>query len=502
MYKIGIDLDNTIINYDEAIKVLSKKKFNYVSKNKNSIKKYIVNKYGEIGWMKFQGKLYGEFIKFSDVYNGFKNFIIRTHLNDSEIYIISHKTKFGHFDKKKINLKRVAREFLIEKDILCKRKNKLSIYYKNIFFKNTIEEKIKKINELNLDVMIDDLPKVIEKLTLSKKMKKILFTNERNKKFDTSFSWLEIGNKIYGQRNKKEIYFFLKQEFKNFKITYINSGKNNNCFKMYNIKQNQFIKFYKLKIDKDFDRQIREVNSYKIISKLNLSPRLISYSDTFNYLITEFVNMKSISKLNYSILDMILLNLEKISKINQNKINYLANDNLYNVDHFIINLRLDLNNLKVNDKSIKSLIDQINIQIKKTDKCKYLRLQKSNLKFSISDIGIHNMGILSDERILFYDFEYSGLDDPIKLMLDFIYCPNNKMTRLQIKYWMLKFYKIFYYDTFINRFNSLNELISIKWKYLIIKHDKNTKSIKKKLSKIDNLLLLTKNFLHENHLNE
>ena len=60
-----------------------------------------------------------------------------------------------------------------------------------------------------------------------------------------------------------------------------------------------------------------------------------------------------------------------------------------------------------------------------------------------SDIGAHNM--LEDEkgRIYFIDFEYFGLDDPVKTTSDFLWHPKNKIDIEMGKYWVMLMTSIF-----------------------------------------------------------
>ena len=77
MIKLGIDLDNTIICYDELIYDLAKKKFpriNFIrnSKSKKVIKNEIIKIYGNEQWTKLQSIIYGKKILEAKVFNGFK----------------------------------------------------------------------------------------------------------------------------------------------------------------------------------------------------------------------------------------------------------------------------------------------------------------------------------------------------------------------------------------------------------------------------------------------
>ena len=70
MIKLGIDLDNTIICYDELIYKLAKKKFYKLNLNKNLnskniIKSEIINNYNNTEWTKLQGLIYGEKLNYA-----------------------------------------------------------------------------------------------------------------------------------------------------------------------------------------------------------------------------------------------------------------------------------------------------------------------------------------------------------------------------------------------------------------------------------------------------
>ena len=51
---------------------------------------------------------------------------------------------------------------------------------------------------------------------------------------------------------------------------------------------------------------------------------------------------------------------------------------------------------------------------------------------SPSDIGFHNT-LKCRNKIFFIDFEYFGLDDPIKITSDFIIHPGNNLKTVQMK---------------------------------------------------------------------
>ena len=56
---------------------------------------------------------HGKYMFKAEISLGFKNFLHRAILNESEIiFIVSHKTEFGHFDKSKTNLRKKSYEWI------------------------------------------------------------------------------------------------------------------------------------------------------------------------------------------------------------------------------------------------------------------------------------------------------------------------------------------------------------------------------------------------------
>ncbi len=191
---IGIDFDNTIINYSDSFKILAKTKKlipQNFSSDKVSIRNYLRDKNLEDKWTALQGEAYGKNIMRAGIYDGVLDTFEYLLKNKYKIKIISHKTKYP-FIGKKINLRISALKW-IEKNLI-KKISKSDFSLSDIFFENTIERKIAKVQELKCDIFIDDLPEVLN--LLPKKVKKILFSpvsnNNSNDTFIAMNSWREF----------------------------------------------------------------------------------------------------------------------------------------------------------------------------------------------------------------------------------------------------------------------------------------------------------------------
>lgn len=170
--RIGIDFDNTIADYQDvfakvavALDILP----SGFQGNKGAVKEACLEIYGEQAWMRVQGRVYGEYMPLAKVYEGALSFFSECISQDADLVIVSHKTKFGHFDPNNVNLRDAARQWINEKGI-----NKF-IPQEKTYFHETRLEKIQKISDLKCDVFIDDLPEVLSDKEFPDRAVKILF---------------------------------------------------------------------------------------------------------------------------------------------------------------------------------------------------------------------------------------------------------------------------------------------------------------------------------------
>jgi hypothetical protein len=191
---VGFDFDNTIINYTNSFIKLSRKK-NLVPEDKNkdkiSIRNYLREKNIEDQWTILQGEVYGKNIMDAEIYKDVLEAFEYLLKNNIKIKIISHKTKYPYIGEK-VDLRLSAFRW-IEDRILNKIQNR-NFSKSDIFFENTIAEKINKIKELSCDIYVDDLPEILDQLP--KKIQKILFSPiyniQENYNFKVMKSWSEF----------------------------------------------------------------------------------------------------------------------------------------------------------------------------------------------------------------------------------------------------------------------------------------------------------------------
>ena len=159
--KIGFDFDNTIIDYSEIFYEIARLN-NFIPDNigrsKSAIKDYLHKKNEKEDFTKIQGLVYGkEILRAKPA----KNIIITLDYLKTcnhDLYIVSHKTKYPYIGKQ-INLREAANKWIYK---YIRIEDSLIFKNKNIFYENTIDSKIKRIKNLELDFFIDDLNTIIE----------------------------------------------------------------------------------------------------------------------------------------------------------------------------------------------------------------------------------------------------------------------------------------------------------------------------------------------------
>ena len=177
---IGLDFDNTIVLYDDIFYRYALEK-GYISsktkKSKKAVREALIKENKEHIFTEIQGLIYGKLIENAPIQKGFLDSLIKLRKLNYKISIISHKTKYP-IRGQKYNLHQSALNWLKKNKIL--NNEDLNIYEKDIYFEETVEKKIHRIEKIKCTHYVDDLEKILEKL--NDKIIKIQYINHFEKK--------------------------------------------------------------------------------------------------------------------------------------------------------------------------------------------------------------------------------------------------------------------------------------------------------------------------------
>lgn len=197
--KVGVDLDNTIVIYDELILEVCKElgvatPEDLVTKEK--ISNYLKQTGQNSKWTDIQALIYGPEMHRAKVAPGFLDFILTAKEEKSKLTLISNRSPFAAHDyKKKCNLHSCAKKWI---------KANIPNVFDEIFFKSLAEEKIKLASKMCFDYFIDDLDEMLNKIKVASKCLKINNCIETSSISDSTlkdgYTWNEIAEKIFHKK--------------------------------------------------------------------------------------------------------------------------------------------------------------------------------------------------------------------------------------------------------------------------------------------------------------
>ena len=498
--RIGLDFDNTIANYDRAFPDVARI-LGYQTKatNKRDLKvELIASAEGETAWQKVQGLTYGKHIDQASLYPGVLEFVVRAKARNCEVFVISHKTQFGHFDETKTSLREAATAWMTSKKIVGH--GFAQVNEAHIFYASTRDEKIAKIKELSLDIFIDDLSEVLTDSSFSAKTRKILFGPDLDQVANsdlemlTSQSWREIGDELFGSIDATDVRVGVQQFWPHLNcasVAQVEGRGNSKIFKLETSVGPVALKVYP---DKHADTRPRRQTEWSALNFLQANklqtPAPVATDSDLNWSLLEWVAGVSGNQQNDS---HIYIAADFVRGLNETT-KSLARSSLFGdatescltpeLVEQQINGRLkalksvgddDLQHFLTNHREPK-FADKVHQAKAALGGAYSTRLAEEYWTLSPSDFGLHNAIITPLGDIVFFDFEYFGWDDPVKLTADFCHHPGMSISVGAQKIWIGQMRKIFGSDpNFTLRLRALYPLYAIRWSLIILNEFRSDK---------------------------
>jgi hypothetical protein len=486
--RIGLDFDNTIVRYDHVF-ALESIKLGLMTANWSGSKQELRDELqsrpdGERLWKALQGRVYGSGMKQAVMFPGVAPFLMRSRERGDDIFIVSHKTEFGHFDSTKTPLRQAALAWMESKGFF--KKNRFGLTKENVFFATTRSEKVEQIARLNLDVFIDDLEEVFAEEGFPP-INKVLFNVKAESQHHDLHcnSWSEIGKQILGPMPDAECKA-LAQTFCPEQITSVSrfSGGGNSGIYYVLTKTGTA---YALKSYPDLfmdprPRLRNEVQSCGLLEHLGRTPRAIAYDEELNLALFEWIDGEAPETIETTHIDQALDFSEKLKELVEGSDNDFrqaseaclsASQLLSQVQGRIQKLE-SIDNLEVQNFlkiSIKPLWEEIREW--STSKWPTLSFQKElpprKQTLSPSDFGFHNSLQRRDGSLCFVDLEYFGRDDPVKLIADFLWHPAMNLRPTHKAQWLEGMFAIFDQDPDLpQRFRAAWPLYGMRWALIML----------------------------------
>lgn len=443
--KIGLDLDNTIINYNKSFCTVAQEK-GWIDEShdlsKSEVKKKLVQEDGhDERWQVLQSLCYGPELSRAIIHEGVESFVRFCRANNFELIIISHKTKYSNYNSK-VELRDAATQWLFNSPIIS---DKL-IPIENVTYCSTVDEKVLTIKEAKCDLFIDDLEKIFTHSDFPLETMRILFSEVAPKSDQVIHieSWERILSFV-----SKEVDINLDDLKLVFTIesSYPDSFKplkreGNNQIYLFELNKKKYIlkKYYNSK-DNENKRGVNEFSALTYLSNngINNIPKPLAFNGQaaiYSFLEGHLPNIKEVEKLKDSFLKFII-SLRELSNRSEKNVAMEATDSrLYVKDYFssidkrLLSIEKGLNRYKelvggkdffyltlipLKEKVFKYSMDmaiELGIDIDE-------EIDHSERILSPSDFGTHNCLLGEDGETYFIDFEYFGWDDPVKLFCDF-----------------------------------------------------------------------------------
>lgn len=496
MFRIGVDFDNTIACYDHVfhdVALAMGLVAHGEGSSKADIKTQILNRpNGDLDWQRLQGQIYGKYMLQAEIFPGFYEFLYLSKLRGHKVFIVSHKSEFGHFDEDRIPLRDQALLWLQVNKFF--EKDGLALDRQDVFFESTREDKINRIRDLGCTHFIDDLSEVFEEPLFPGEVKKILFRPNQSEPQDTSAiiptssSWREVTHQLHGSWSETEVCRMIRARFPSLgeiRQVELKKGRGNSrIYKLIGPEKNYALKIYP---DRQRDPRPRLETEFAACQMLQNRgypvTEAVANDKNLGWGIYRWIEGSSIEEPNELFMDKAIEFVRCLYSDSQlmNSSNQFSQASESCLSGLEITRQIEgrLHSLMaVESSELREFLENellpyftFAVQSAKRD-CGTLfgmELPRTLQILNPSDFGYHNA--LRDEngRIVFIDFEYFGWDEPIKLVSDFYWHPGMDIASNLRGQWIKSVLEVFQKDpSFSQRLNSYLPLFGIRWCLILL----------------------------------
>ncbi|MCW5770141.1 MAG: hypothetical protein KIT16_00795 [Rhodospirillaceae bacterium] len=159
---------------------------------------------GEKRWQELQGHVYGAGVRAARPFAGVAAFLARARAEGADIAIVSHKTRYGHGDPARVDLRAAALDWMMQAGFFAAQG--IGLATAGVHFAESRKEKLERIAELGCAIFIDDLEEVLSDPAFPPRVERILFSPEARHSSSGTFiafgDWSAIEEHVFGVRGR------------------------------------------------------------------------------------------------------------------------------------------------------------------------------------------------------------------------------------------------------------------------------------------------------------
>jgi thiamine kinase-like enzyme len=420
------------------------------------------------------------------------NFLLRLRQRQDRVFIVSHKTEFGHNDPAKIPLREEALRWMQRHGFFDP--NLFGMSVEHVFFAETREDKAAKISELQCDCFIDDLWEVFAESRFPAGTKRILFREERKEPEQVpvdlvSHSWRDISRFLFGEEREKELkqWVISSMSIQPRSVSRLKGRANSSVYRVKTEDDCYALKWYpdlskdcreRLLIEKQACEFLHSQNVHNVLQVVEAVPEL-------NLTLFRWINGEPVTDVQDSDIGQALKFIEILHTVrcNENAVRLpQASEACLSIEAILKQVdqkrskvlgagcaRVPLNEFfeKWFNPVYRDYLAGHEEQISTLRG--FGKLSRRRQILSPSDFGFHNSLRQSNGALFWLDFEYFGWDDPVKLISDFLWHPGHSLSFSQRKIWLEGCLEIFSEDReLLVRLKTCFPLFGLRWSLIVL----------------------------------
>jgi len=428
----------------------------------------------------------------------------RARLVGHELFIVSHKTEYGHHDDKRTPLREAALKWLESRDVIGD--SSLQIPRTNVKFLETRAAKIRTINNLHLDYFVDDLVEVLEDDALSSRTRRVWFSqpvqpvpsvahsgSQGAQAISRHSSWRSISSEILSDLSTSEVASIIEDEWPSVAVNDVVSIDGRGHSRIFRVQTTDNTYALKLYPDLALDgrpRRMREWQALELLNRENLPvPSARATSEALNWSLIEWIDGVPPEKDREGALAQAAQFVGELLRLSRGSPTGIGFATESCLRPSAILEQIDTRVARLREVHDERLAEFLNEHVAPERDARASRAKADLLSvwdkeiapdrriLSPSDFGFHNALVTDAGMLIFYDFEYFGWDDPVKLVADFVLHPGSAMGAESQAWWLTTMLSTFEADdTFAPRLRACLPLYALRWTLILLNeflHDKS-----------------------------